>query len=431
VTAPALPAVAVTLDAGSAGLVDLRQAAEGLCRLVFVHDRSSAYASALLDVLPDFGAVCDVTGLDAAETAAAVGAHRPTGIVTFSEFQLGRTAWLAARLGLRFHTPSVADVLTRKSAQRATLAAAGVDARGWRLVGADDDPDAALMAVGLPAVVKPEHGAASRHTYLVGSLDEGRRAVAAVRSVTGPAIVEELLRGDERWAGPGWGDYVSVESLVIDGAVRHAAVIGKLPLAEPFRETGFFVPSTLDDEALAEVRHLSDAALRALGVRWGLAQTEVKLTDDGPRIIEVNGRLGGFVHPLLTAAGGPDLIRVALRTALGEADAIAPLTGDRVAFQYFPPAPSRICRLRSITPASVLRTLDGIDRFVIEARPGDLLDHRDGTGSRLGIVYGRADDHHDLRRVLDRVKEELVATYDDAVPRAHGRQNPEVPMFPG
>jgi biotin carboxylase len=139
-----------------------------------------------------------------------------------------------------------------------------VDARGRRLIGADDDQDAALTAAGLPAVVKPEHGAASRHTYLVGTLREGHRAVAVVRSVTGPA-----------------------------------------------------------------------------SSRWGLTQTEVKLIGDVPWIIEINGRLGGFVHALLTAAGGPDLIRIALRTARGEADAIAPLTGDRVASQYFPPAPAR------------------------------------------------------------------------------------------
>ena len=65
---------------------------------------------------------------------------------------------------------------------------------------------------------------------------------------------------------------------------------------------------------------LATAALRALGVRTGGFHTEIKLTPDGPRVIEVNGRLGGGVPEMLLQASGESLMRLSMRVALGEAD---------------------------------------------------------------------------------------------------------------
>ena len=53
-------------------------------------------------------------------------------------------------------------------------------------------------------------------------------------------------------AGPATGspDYVSVESLVAHGRISHFAVTGRFPLAEPFRETGFFIPADVSPAQL-------------------------------------------------------------------------------------------------------------------------------------------------------------------------------------
>ena len=69
--------------------------------------------------------------------------------------------------------------------------------------------------------------------------------------------------------------------------------IARFPLAEPFRETGDFMPHPLETEEAETVVAVAIAAAEALGVRSGALHTEIKLTPDGPRIIEVNGRIGG------------------------------------------------------------------------------------------------------------------------------------------
>ena len=50
-------------------------------------------------------------------------------------------------------------------------------------------------------------------------------------------------------------------------------------------------------------------ALRALGLGWGPAHVELRLTQDGPRIVEVNPRLaGGMIPRMVEEALGIDLI---------------------------------------------------------------------------------------------------------------------------
>ena len=103
-----------------------------------------------------------------------------------------------------------------------------------------------------------------------------------------------------------------------DGAISHLALTGRFPPAGNFRETGFFIPAALDAGSRSAVLDLATRAIDALGVRTGCLHTEVKFTPEGPRIIEVNGRLGGGVPEMLERAAGVGLLDLTLRVALGE-----------------------------------------------------------------------------------------------------------------
>ena len=118
-------------------------------------------------------------------------------------------------------------------------------------------------------------------------------------------------------AGAGWGDYVSVESVTSHGHTRHIEITGKFPLAPPLRETGYVVPATLDAATRRSVLDRTTSALAALDVRHGASHVELKLTPAGPHIIEVNGRVGGYVADLVRRSRGYDLVRAALQAALG------------------------------------------------------------------------------------------------------------------
>jgi hypothetical protein len=240
---------------------------------------------------------------------------------------------------------------------------------------------------------------------------EGRRAAF---------VLEELLSGDPAAAGPQWGDYLSVESATCGGVTTHLEVTGKFPLTPPFRETGYVVPATVDPALREAVLGITGAAVAALGVTGGMTHTEVKLTPAGPRIIEVNGRLGGYVAGIVRRARGFDLVRVALAAAFGAPATAAlglapaqPLPGYlRHAFQYFVLPPMDVVRLRELTGAPELRRQPGVQLVEVFKQAGDELDWREGTLSYLGIVHGSGPSHADVLRLAGLARQTLRVEYE-------------------
>jgi len=365
---------------------------------------STDHARTMAPLLAQFGPVVQVDDADRATESLAQ--HRPGGIVTFSERALPLTAALAARLGLPYHDLATVERLTDKWAQRAAFRAAGIDSVRAKRVSRADEWAEAVAAVGLPAVLKPANGGASRNTFLVQDADAGEALVRSLLSqeaagyVTGGALVlEEYLGGR---ASEPFGDYVSVENVVCNGTIIDVAVTGKLPMIPPFRETGRFWPAPLDPPELAEIQQLARRAVAATGVISGITHTEIKLTPRGLRLIEVNGRLGGGINELARRAIGVDLIEIAGRVALGQDIGPLPELPRAVHFQRFHPAPRRPCRLLRTSGEAEVRRLPGVALCRPYERPGARLPGGVHT-HELGIVIGRAADHDRLAALVEQI----------------------------
>jgi len=270
--------------------------------------------------------------------AAAVAMHERAplnGVLTFSESAVTVAARIAAALGLRHNPPATMSLLTNKHRQRAALDAAGIPVPAYAPIRGGADVALAAERVGFPSVLKPVQGGGSMLTTLVESAEQLDAAATAALATLATAaslrgkgrllrgaeppylLLEALLSGTAWRADPRYGDYVSVESAAYDGEIRHLSVSDKAPLSGGFRENASFAPSTLPADRLRQLYDMTAAALRALGVVHGITHTELKLTAEGPRIIEVNGRLGGGVWRLLELAGGYDVIAEAAHAALG------------------------------------------------------------------------------------------------------------------
>lgn len=401
------PRLAFVFDPGSFATLALFEAADGLCDLLWVADTARADVAALGKLLARLGTVVDVAGLTTADAAAAIAAHRPDGILALADDALTYTADVAELLGLPFHSTATARRLTDKFAQRAALAEHGLAVpRSWVVAG--DDPDAGLAAVDaairFPAVLKPRRGEASRDTFPVASREE-LHAIAAATLADGGVrdlVVEEFIAdGPPGIAGEGFAGYVSVESFVAGGVVTHLAVNGRTPPAFPFRETGFFIPSALEASLEAAVLDVAGRAALAVGVTTGCLHTEVKLTPDGPVVIEVNGRIGGGVPELLAVTSGTRFLTIAMRLALGERVEVAtPLHAARVGFLLYVQAPPELEVVTSIEGLDELRALEGVDEVVLRRGPGARVNWREGNHGHVLSVFGTVEDHEALRGVL-------------------------------
>nr|WP_296067738.1 ATP-grasp domain-containing protein [uncultured Actinoplanes sp.] len=329
---------------------------------------------------------------------------RPDGILTFSESQIPRTVRLAALLGLRCHSPEDLPAMVDKTAQRARLAAAGVDALAHRPITTVDGIGPALDAVGLPCIVKPQVGASSRNTFLVTDPAAGHAAIAAVLSDEGVVVAEELLRG--RPTDRPWGDYLAVDCVADGTDVRVHFVTGKFALATPFRERAGYGPRPVEDAAtVAAASALACRATAALGIR-GLSHVEIKLTPDGPRVIEVNGRLGAWVGDLAERSGCTPPADLAIQVALGRPVEVKPPVADGpLVYQYLIIPPVTATTVREIGDIGPLTGIDGVQQVKVLARPGAYVGWETGTAGAVAMVSGTAPDPQALAATVRRIED--------------------------
>jgi predicted ATP-grasp superfamily ATP-dependent carboligase len=352
-------------------------------------------------VLRRLGTVVEVGGRSVDELADELVQLGLAGITTFADAQIERTAAIAARTGLPGNSEQTARRLVDKIAQREALAEAGLP--GPEFVGMRSHVDVAersrdLDGLRYPVVVKPAFGFGGRDTFLERDA-AGVRARLGVRADTQPweaTIVEECLGDYPSPTRDGFGDYVSVEVVVAQGSPRIVTVTGRMPLAEPFRETGAFLPPTLSRHDQSEVSDMTAHAVRALDVRHGCLHVEIKLTAQGPRVIEVNGRLaGGGIPDLVAAFTGVNLFESAMCCAMGRHVETKPVAGHGVHYDVaLQPPIGRRARLKADWSPQ-LRGIPGLEHVTLrttEAKVGPC----DGSYGYLLMASGVAADHRAL-----------------------------------
>jgi biotin carboxylase len=417
-TAASRPLLVVPYARGAARPLGIAAAARAHADVLFLADLTDEPTRAELAAGAKAVRTLDTSGLTADEVVSQAAALRPAGVTTFSETLLPLTARIVEACGVPGHDVGTAARLRDKWLQRQALADAGVDGTACVAVAGAEDLEAALARTGTPAVLKPRRGMGSVNTQVVHSAEA---CAAAYRTVTadgdqGGYVLEEYLRGDPAAAGPEWGDYVSVESLVVDGEIHTVGLTGRFPLAPSLRENGTFAPSTLSATQAAEAVRVEHAALRALGVRHGPTHTELKLTPDGPRVIEVNGRMGGYVADLHLRARGVRYVEAAVLAALGLDPAAAlrpdPRRAERraVAFQFclVPPAGvAAASALDDLAGLEALHEVPGIDYVEVSAPRSRRTDALGGLDRLLGSVYGLTADHAALHRTVTQLRARL------------------------
>ena len=122
------------------------------------------------------------------------------------------------------------------------------------------------------------------------------------------------------------------------------------PTAEPsFQETGLHLPPDHDKKAVRELVDLSVRTVQSFGFRRGVLHVEGKCTRSGPRVIEVNARMGGArIHQMVEAVWGVDLIEAQLRSCLDLPQTLMPSRKPRCAVVnaiVYAPATGRLADL--------------------------------------------------------------------------------------
>ena len=214
-----------------------------------------------------------------------------SGVLCWEEARVQRAGEVARALGL----PGDPDAIARCAETpltRQALAAAGVPQPRWAR--ASTLPDALVEAGRIGYPVKAARTTVDSAEHLASLFDTAANA---------PIVLEETASGEE---------------ITVDVAV-HSGEIFPLCLARK-EISGYYVyaeDSLLHDPVLFRLLHDTH---RALGFYDGVTHTEIVVSPDGLKVLQVNGRLGGDVIPYLGhRATGVDAGLAAAAVACGRA----------------------------------------------------------------------------------------------------------------
>jgi biotin carboxylase len=413
-----LPLVAVGYGPRCVPVMQLIGAAVGVCELLWLIDGSIPEMHEMSELLHRFGPVVNIGGLSVEQILEELSPpYQPDGIVTYLDANMATFAEVAEELNLPFHTVATAIALTDKAEQRRVLREAGLPTPPCVVITphqSSEELSAAGSKVGWPAVLKPRSAQGSRYTFFVEDGGRLSELLASLGEDRPDMVLEGYLADDPSRVGEPYADYVSVESVVSRGIISHLAVTGRFPLAENFRETGFFIPASLNDADQVAVLDLATLAIRALGVTTGCLHSEIKFTPEGPRVIEVNGRVGGGVPDMLNRAAGVALVEMTLRLGLGELIEVdGPVSTERIGYRFFLQPPSVSATVASINGMDAVSDHPGVDAITVHQGPGAVLDWKDGSRNHIMAVVGTANDYDELQDVDRLLHHEVTVTYAD------------------
>ncbi len=229
-------------------------------------------------------------------------------------------------------------------------------------------------------IVKPADNAGSRGVVLLQH--ETREKESQVYefskqySRNGIVLVEEYMSGPE----------VSVESMTVDGVTTILTITDKRITPPPyFVEIGHSEPSQLDLEVQNRMKEVTKQAIAAIRLVNGPSHTELKLTETGPKIVEIAARLGGdfITSKLVPLSTGVDLVGNSILLATGEPVDLQPKWDKGAAIRFIQGKEGTI---KSLTINEAVYQLPGMEEIVLYKKAGDHIKDTQSSNDRLGHI---------------------------------------------
>ena len=329
-----------------------------------------------------------ISTIDIPKVLEAAKKHKVDGIMTLaSDMPMRTVAAVSKELGLVGITEDTAVKATNKAAMRKALQDAGVPVPRFFRVANEEEFTAAVRKMTGAFMVKPADNSGSRGIIKVpAAATEEEQANAYTysqeNSRSGDVVVEEYMEGPE----------VSVETLTVDGVCHVIQITDKITTGAPyFVEMGHTQPTAHSPEIAEKIRQVAIAANRAVGITNGPSHTEIIVTKEGPKIVELGARLGGdcITTHLTPLSTGVDMVRCCIAIALGEKPDLTTKFSKGSAIRYFKQTPGVVKAIEGIEEAE---KMPGVKQVSIVHGVGETVGIINSSAARMGFVIAQGDD---------------------------------------
>ncbi len=313
---------------------------------------------------------------------AAAEKYHPDGIMTLATDMPMRGV---AKTSDKLHLHSINYVTALKATDKSLMIKAfkqfDVPSPWYFDISSYEDLKALEGKVSFPCIIKPTDNAGSHGVAKVNDFKEllDNYEYAHSCSRHGEVIVEEYLDGPE----------VSVEVMVVNGVVHILQITDKITTEAPhFVEMGHTQPTSLSEETQDKIRQVATNACLAIGIDKGPAHVEMKITKQGPKMIELGARMGGdnITTHLVPLSTGIDMVGSTIKVALGEEPDITPTLHCGSAIRYFKVPFGTIKAIENVEAA---KQIPGIKQITFTKEIGAESTPIQCSNDRIGFVIAQ------------------------------------------
>jgi len=306
------------------------------------------------------------------------------GILTAAtDMPMRSVAVVAERMGLVGISEDTAMQATDKYLMRKSLAEHAVPVPKFNRTASIEEYRKLVTSYEFPYIVKPVDSSGSRGVFLVNSEETRSEGFhyAKKHSRSGDILVEEYLQGRE----------ISVETVSDHKQIHFLAITDKQTTGPPyFVEVGHSQPTSLDELVQEQVREVTRATINAMSIENGPAHTELIITAEGPKVVEIGARLGGgsITSHLVPLSTGIDLLGLCIKIAMNEKIVLEPGKNRASAVRFFTPSKGTIQAIHGLEDARGVKGVQIIDFFKGE---GDQVENLRNGADRVGFVIAAGD----------------------------------------
>lgn len=319
-------------------------------------------------------------------------------IISFAEYGMLPAAICSQELGLPSNDIFPIETTRDKLKMRFLLQEANLSTVRFKLCNSIDDVKYYFKEVNYnPIIIKPSASAGSRGISFINKSDQIESAWKWTTDVAVfPIIAEEYIDGDE----------FSVETISLNGRHEIAMITEKVTTSYPnFIETGHQAPARLDFLTIKEIEKLVITFLDVIQQKTGPTHTEIKLSKNGPKIIESQTRIGGDqIWEITEMVSGIDQMSETICEILNLPKPIRVSKAKAVSIRFFANENMKIKQINNFESA---KTLPGIIRINCKVKPGDEIGSLKSSDSRQGYVLATGETVEDAIFHAERAIQEV------------------------
>lgn len=331
--------------------------------------------------------VClEISTIDIPKVVEEAKRHNIDGVITLaSDMPIRTVAAVAKELDLVGITEETALIATNKALMRERLKQHNVPIPFFFRVSDYSSYLTMIDQFEKKFVVKPADNSGSRGVILVQDKDCKQDIDFAFDyskkySRSGEIVVEEYMEGPE----------VSVETLSFEGEVSIIAITDKLTTGPPnFVEMGHSQPSQLSHEIQSQIMNVTIRAVKAIGIDNGPSHTEIIVTNEGPKIVELGARLGGdnITTHLVPLSSGVDMVKCSIEICLDEKPNFDREFDEGSAIRYLK---TQIGIIKNISGLDKANNIPGVKQIEIVKSVGDYVSEIRNSSDRVGFIIAQA-----------------------------------------